>query len=69
MTDITIPAAALEKGLLTYHCGKHRTSAEALEAAIRAALSAWPGVYTTEPSGGEIPNAKPFIILPLEPEA
>ena len=32
-------------------------------------LNAWPGIYSTEPSGGEIPNARPFIILPLPQEA
>ena len=64
MTDIiTIPAAALEKGLLTYHCGKHRTSAEALEAAIAAALNAWPDMFIDRP---ELVPTRDCIILPLE---
>jgi hypothetical protein len=45
------------------HLGDYTNTTYA--AAIAAALAAWPGVYSTEPSGGEIPNATPFIILPL----
>jgi hypothetical protein len=71
MTDITIPAAALEafKRLLREQNDVWLTDDEA-RAACRAMLNAWPGMWQ-KGSAGTFSGAVPYaaIILPLPQES